>query len=247
MPRKTLATLSLLTATLVLLTALAACASLKLPGAQAGAQQTPGMNFANQPIESKLAMGTLKLEGTANAITTQQAKDLLPLWKAVKSMSASTTTSQQEMDALYKQIQDTMTAGQVQAIKDMQLKPEDYQALMKQYTIQPPQGGPQGGDFGSLSESERATRVAQFRSQNGGGNGNGNGNRRGNNNGGGFPGGGMPPDGGGFPGGQAGGQNGGQAGQSTPRAPQGSRGFRGGGMNNMFVDPLIKLLQEKAK
>ncbi len=131
------------------LAALAACSSLNLPGttsatgqnqaqAASGSTNAPA-NTANQPVESKLAVGTLKLEGTGNAVTAEQARTLLPLWKAVKSMSTSSTASPSEMTALYQQIQDAMTAQQVQAIKDMTLDQAATQDLMKQYNVQMPQ------------------------------------------------------------------------------------------------------------
>lgn len=198
-------------------------------------QLTPGGNFdfSKQPIESKLAIGTLALEGTSNAVTAEQAKTLLPLWKAVKSLSTSSTISTDEMNALYQQIQEAMTPDQITAINNLSLKQSDLQALQQKYNVQMPQPGavPQG------------TPVARSGSSSGS-----------NTTGGGFPGGdpggmGMPPDGGaGGPGGMMPGQD-----QSSGRAqvtPSGTRpagqGPRGGGMNTMFIDPLIKVLQERA-
>jgi hypothetical protein len=199
-------------------------------------------DMANQPIEQKLAIGALKLEGSANAVTSEQAAALLPLWKAVKSMSASTTTSAEEMSALYEQIQGAMTAEQVQAIKDLTLTMEDTQSLMKEYGIELPQGG--GPE--SLSKEERATRIAQFQAEGGG---QANGGQAGGGN---FPGGGMPggagiPEGGAMPGITT--QRDGQRPdfQGTPSAGGGRPGGGfGGGFNTMFIDPLIKLLEERA-
>ncbi len=229
--------------TLPLILILAACASLKLPGTSASSstsgqqsQNQPGQpfNMANMPVEQKLAMGTLKLEGTDKAITADQAKTLLPLWKAVKTLNNSSNTSAQEIDALYKQIEESMTADQVQSIKDMQLTPQDTQALMTKYNIQAPQ--PQG-NFPTLSPQMQSTMQARRSSGNGGAQAGGPG---------GFPPdvdmGGMPPDAGGFPGGASRTNAQGTPGaQGTPRA---NRGFRVG-MNTMFIDPLIKILQER--
>ncbi len=238
--------------TLPLILILSACASLKLPGISASSspsgqqgqnqpgQNQPGqpLNMANMPVEQKLAMGTLKLEGSDKAVTAEQAKTLLPLWKAVKTLNSSSNTSSQETDALYKQIEESMTADQVQAIKDMQLTPQDTQALMTKYNIQASQ--PQG-NFPTLSPQMQSTMQARRSSRNGG-----NGGAQGGGPGGFPPGGdmgGIPPDAGGFPGGgpQMNAQ-GTPAAQGTPRA---NRGFRGG-MNTMFIDPLIKVLQERA-
>jgi hypothetical protein len=231
----------------------AACASLKLPGTSSNAlqnAQTPGaFDPRKMPVEMKLAVGTLKLEKTDQAVTPAQAKELLPLWKAVKSLSSSDTTTQEEVDGLYSQIKDTMTPEQVQAIEKMELTQDDFNALMKDLGIQFPQGGPGGPGEGmqNLSESERATRVAQFRTQNqngsqGGQQGGGSGFEPG---GGGFPPGGDPGGFGGPPG------EGGTTGQgnSTTRQTPGAgqrTGRRGLGMNTLFVDPLIKMLETRA-
>lgn len=234
---------------LPLILILAACSSLKLPGAsqssgassnnsttsQQGQNQSgQEFNMANQPIEQKLALGTLKLEGTGKAITAEQAKALLPLWKAVKTMSSSSNTSQDEMNALYKQIEEAMTADQVQAIKDLNISQDDLQALMKQYGIQAPQMGQRNASGTPVARSQSGT------SGTGGAQAGGQG---------GFPGGdaGGPPPDGGFPGG---GQSSNTAGnsqgsaQGTPRARPAGGGFRGG-VNFIFVDPLIKMLEQR--
>lgn len=49
---------------------------------------------------TKLALGTLKLEGTSQAVTAAQAAELLTLWEGYKSLSNSNTSSQVELDAL---------------------------------------------------------------------------------------------------------------------------------------------------
>ena len=213
---------------LPVLIALAACTGTKTAGTDTtnNPSQANTANFAAQPVEDKLALGTLSLEGTEKAVTAEQAKALLPLWKAIKSLSASDTASADEIRAVYTQIQETMTAGQVQAIKDLNLSPTDMQALMAKYGVQ--MQAPQGG-----TPVQNATRAARTQSQGGalaGG-------RPGGGMAGGPQGGGMPPDGGaGMPGGM----------QGTPRAGQGGgRGFRGG-MNNRLVDPIITLLTERA-
>jgi hypothetical protein len=70
---------------------------------------------------ARLAVGTLKLEGTSNAVTTSEAGDLLTLWEAYRSLSNSDTTSQIELDALVKQIEGTMTSEQTKSIDAMNL------------------------------------------------------------------------------------------------------------------------------
>jgi hypothetical protein len=213
----------------------AACASLKLPGSTTSSS-TNG-NMPAQTLEDKLAVGTLKLEGTSNAITADQAKTLLPLWKAAKSLSSSSTASTDEITALYKQIEEAMTADQVKAIQDLSLTPNDTQALMQQYGIQ---GGPGGSPQGTPDATRAASRSSGSQSggaQAGGAQGGGPGGGAGGPPAGGDFGGGAPPDGAGFPGGA-------QT-TGTPAAGQASRQMRGG-MNFMFFDTVIKLLQTKA-
>ncbi|RPJ51711.1 MAG: hypothetical protein EHM21_02055 [Chloroflexi bacterium] len=233
---------------LPLIILLTACASLQLPEASQGSENSSSSNaaaqqdqnqqgrrfdIANQPVEQKLALGTLKLEGTDRAVTAEQAKGLLPLWKAVKSMSSNSNTSLDEMNALYKQIQETMTSDQLQAIKDLNLSQEEMQALMQQYGIQAPRMG-----LGNQS----GTPVARRQLDSGGGN---------SEMGGGGPGGEFPPGGNmGGPGGpppegddfSGGGR---QIVQGTPQAGRQNPGFRGG-INFMFVDSLIKILEQRA-
>jgi hypothetical protein len=225
---------------LLMVLSLAACSSLQLPGSQAEAEPDQADGAAaqpGQPLEDRLALGTLALEGTDQAVTPEQAAALLPLWKAVRSLSASDTASADEIAALYDQIAESMTPEQVQAIQNMEVSPEDMQALMQKYGVefQAPEGASNPGD---LSEEERATRIARFQAQGGG---------RGE-----FAPGGAPPEGGSGPGGFPGGalpEGGGGVfrpdAQGTPGAPMGGRPFRGG-MNLRLVEPLIELLEDRA-
>jgi hypothetical protein len=70
---------------------------------------------------TRLALGTLKLEGTNLVVTKEEASELLTLWQAYQSLSNSDTTSQVELDALVEQIQGVMTSDQLQAIEAMKL------------------------------------------------------------------------------------------------------------------------------
>ena len=86
---------------------LSACSSLQLSTVQSASSQTLQNivgNIASQPVKNKLAVGMLELEGTELSITAAQAKDLLPLWNAVKSLNGEKTTAVEEMAALYVQI-----------------------------------------------------------------------------------------------------------------------------------------------
>lgn len=226
---------------------LAACSSVQLPGSQSTTAQDQLDDLAaqpDQPLENRLAFGTLALEGTDQAVTPEQAQALLPLWKAVKSLSASDTASAEEIAALYEQIVEALTAEQIQAIQGLSLSPEDTRALLEKVGVEmqmPGGGGPNPED---LSQDERATRIAQFQAQGGGGQFQPGGGRQG---GGGMPGGGGP---GGFPPGGALPEGGGGMGrpemQGTPDPAMGGRGGFRGGFNLLLVDPLIELLQERA-
>ncbi|GAP12936.1 hypothetical protein LARV_00676 [Longilinea arvoryzae] len=213
----------------------AATSSSTTPGASSG-------KSATLTLKDKLAVGTLKLEGTDLAVTAEQAKTLLPLWKAVKSLSSSSTASQPEIDAVYQQIQDALTADQLASIEKLDLSGENMQALMTELGIDP---GANGGS--GLTDSAKATRVAELKASGStfpGGGGN-------MPSGGGAPSGGSMPSGGGSM--PSGGGNftppdqaGGTTTQSTPQA--GQTGGRGGGMgmSSMFIEPLIKLLETRA-
>jgi hypothetical protein len=83
---------------------------------------TPTVSSSNGlSTASKLALATLKLEGTINAVTASQAKDLLTLWQGYQSLSNDDTASQLELDALANQIEGNMTSEQIQAIEAMSL------------------------------------------------------------------------------------------------------------------------------
>jgi hypothetical protein len=122
------------------------------------------------PASSQLELGTLKLEGTENAVTPQQAKALLPLWQAIQSGSLKGNT---ETNAVYKQIEGTMTSQQLAAISAMQLTFEDLSAFAQdqgvalgswpraQATGQPTGSGQGGSGFpGNLTDEQRAAMRA---------------------------------------------------------------------------------------
>lgn len=115
------------------------------------------------PLSTELLVGTFKLEGTAQAVTTDQAAELLPLWQVYQSLSASDSAAQEEKDALVEQIQETMTSDQLHAINAMEISPQDIFAVMHDQGIAasrgqsagidgqnnsgvvPPEGGPPDG------------------------------------------------------------------------------------------------------
>jgi hypothetical protein len=81
------------------------------------------------PAQTKLILGTINLEETDNAVTAEQAKELLPMFYVLQDLNDSDTAAQEEMDGLVNQIQEALTAEQVQAIDDMTLSMRDVFAL----------------------------------------------------------------------------------------------------------------------
>jgi hypothetical protein len=100
-----------------------------------GAQAGTSLSKVNM-----LLVGTLKLEDTGQAVTTDEAVKLLPLWQAYRSLSTSQTAAEAEVVALLNQIQSTMTTDQVEAIKAMNLTSSDMMTLMQSMG----RGGSQG-------------------------------------------------------------------------------------------------------
>lgn len=108
-------------------------------GADAGAQSRQtisngllSQDYANAlSVAAQLVVGTLKLEGGAQAVTAEQAADLLPLWKAHRSLSQSSSASPLELEGLVTQIIETMTEEQVAAIAAMRLTRQDLTDVMQ--------------------------------------------------------------------------------------------------------------------
>ncbi len=149
---------------------LAACASAAPSPAAVAPTNPPAQNQQpqgqptggpiNMSLESKLAIGTFKLEGTANAVTAQEAGQLLPLWQQVAQLSTKGDTNTADYTAVYKQIESAMTSSQIQAIQSMSLTAADIRNEMQTLGIQNSFQG--GGGFQNLTPDQRATRVAQF-------------------------------------------------------------------------------------
>jgi hypothetical protein len=224
---------------LILSLGLAACksansqATSSQPANEAGSAQ--GNDQANAPLAEidKLAIGTLKLDGTDQAVTPEQAAELLTLWQAYQAISDSDTTAKAELEAVVNQIQENMTSEQIQAIDAMgitrQTMFEEMQTL--------------GIDFGSRGGANQGTLQADGTQTEGGFPGRaGDGDMPG----GGMPGGGMP--GGGMPGGgmPGGGGSGGFGGQITPDATMQARfANQANRVNPMLLQALIEMLESK--
>jgi hypothetical protein len=169
------------------------------------------------PEQMQLMIGSLMLEETDLAINSDQAEELLPLWKLTKTLTSSGTAAQGEIDAVMTQIQETMTLEQLAYVSEAEMDLAFFQALMAELGIGPgasdgegksPEGAPGGGSGGGIP-------------------GQGQGGGRGGGLGGGIPGGNLSPE------------------QQATR--EASTEERGGsfGFNNIFLDALIAMLEGK--
>ena len=86
-------------------------------------------------VQVQLALGTIILEDGSLAVDAAQAADLLPLWRAVQSMTASGTAADAEITAVLNQIQAGMTTKQIAGIADMKLTQEAMRALVQDGVI----------------------------------------------------------------------------------------------------------------
>jgi hypothetical protein len=83
-------------------------------------------NYTNAvTADLQLALGIMKLEGTANQVDSTTAASILPLWKAMQSLSTADTTAPAELNAIVKQLVAGMSAAQLKAIAAMQLTSAD--------------------------------------------------------------------------------------------------------------------------
>jgi hypothetical protein len=92
----------------------------------AGAQGETSLSKVNM-----LLVGTLKLDGTDQSVSADEAAKLLPLWQAYRSLSNSQTAAEAEVDALLDQIESSMTAEQVKAIEALNLTNTDMMDMMQ--------------------------------------------------------------------------------------------------------------------
>jgi len=149
-----------------------------------------GTSTGALPAPTELIIGSLRLEGSAQAVTQQQAADLLPLWQVYKELSASDTSAPQELEALISQIRDSMTPEQLQAIAEMKLTQQDVFTTLQERGITtgnrpqgtgdnggftPPQGGIPGagpggfpGGDGQSPDPQQIATMQAARSQAGG-------------------------------------------------------------------------------
>ena len=109
-------------------------------------------------LQLQLSTGILKLEGTDLAVDADQATESIPLWQVLNSLEESGSAAPEETDALLLQIQETLTAEQIDAIVAMQLSLEDVGSIMQEYGLSSGMGSgetpPEGFTPGSGRDSD---------------------------------------------------------------------------------------------
>lgn len=213
---------------MILTLLLTACGSARnTTGPALGNQNGPASGALSVPLQ--VAIGTIKLDETNNAVTAKQAADLLPLWQTLQVLESSDTAAQEEKDALLAQIQETMTMDQMQAITTLNLTRQDMFAILQS------QGGLAFGNSQSGNTQNGTNRNSS------------NNNRRNfNSSGGGFAGG--PPDGG-FPGGGPGFQGQGTSRTQSNNSTQNSNRQVAADPNRLptlLIQAVIEYLKKKA-
>jgi hypothetical protein len=210
---------------LVSLASLSACSSLSITNLESSlasvvANQTSGSSDSS--TQNKLGIGILLLEDTDQAVTADQANTLLPLWKAIRSLTNDDTTSAAEISALYNQIQETLTAEQVKEIQQLTWTQEDLAAIQQRYGAQIKSNYPGNSETVKLQSS-------------------------GSSSGSGMPGGGMPGDdmGGGMSGGDMSGMIASGQTQQVSNSSRPASGNNETGLNYQFADAVITLLQQR--
>ncbi len=205
--------------------------------------QNPAAN-ASLSEATKLAVGMLKLEGTDQAVTADQAATLVTLWQAYQALSNSDTTAPVELEAVIQQIQGAMTPEQVKAIEAMQLTRQSMnEALQALGVTFGPGAGAQGTPPAGQSSTGSGASGLRANGQNSGG------GPQGGVPGGGFPAGGGPggDPGGGVPPDMAAGAGTGTGGAAaTPNATAQARmSAQATRVSPMVLNALITLLQGK--
>lgn len=117
-------------------------------------------------LRNQLALGILSLEGTPNAVTSEQSSQLLLLWQAYIALLGSDTSVPEEISAVQDQIAALLNDAQIQAIAAMQLTNTDLTEFYAEQGVimSTPEPGmtPEGGRAGKsdLSQEEREAAKA---------------------------------------------------------------------------------------
>ncbi len=86
---------------------------------------------SNLPDAALLIVGTLKLDGTEQAVTKEQAQDLLFLWQGYKELSTRDSAAPEEKSAILAQVKALMTEDQMSAISVLNLTTRDVMELVQ--------------------------------------------------------------------------------------------------------------------
>ena len=191
---------------------LTACGSTQSSNAVATASTTLS-------LEGQLLVGTIKLESTTLAVTSDQADELLPLWETLQSLASSGTAASQEVDAVVSQIKSTMSTEQISSITAMKLSQQDLAAAIVDT-----------GASSTTSSTVKTTNASSVQSQAGAGG----------------PGGGNPPsDMGGDISAVTGAQSSGQIQTSTTSAVTSQSARSTTQVSPALINALVELLKKK--
>jgi hypothetical protein len=114
---------------------------------------------------NQLAYGTIKLEGTTNAVTSAQAKTLLPLWQVILTSSGASDVITEEITAVQNQIAEAMSPAQLQTIGAMKITNATLSTFYAERGVTLPTPAPNvtkvsGGSSGLSQTDKEATRNA---------------------------------------------------------------------------------------
>jgi hypothetical protein len=115
---------------IVMIILTSACSSLQIATTPANATA----EATQTALTNNIGIGLIKLEGSALQVTAAQANDLLLLWKGVKLLSTSKTASAIELAALYEQIQGSLTAEQIAAIRVVTWSQDEVNQAIQKYS-----------------------------------------------------------------------------------------------------------------
>jgi hypothetical protein len=136
------------------------------PDAASGATELVETYEDALTIKNQLLLGTLRLEDTDQAITSEQTKALLPLWQGYAALTASGTAATEEIESVQNQIVEAMSDEQIAAVADMRLTNEALQSFYVEVgltEVKTPEPGvtPESARMSDLSKEDRqATRTA---------------------------------------------------------------------------------------
>ncbi len=200
--------------------------------AQSSGSTAVSGNAERQMTEAtKLALGTFKLDKTDYPIDATQAAQLLFLWKGMRDLSQGQSVANEEIQGLIKQIRETLTPEQRQAIEAMNLSYQDIAATSQEFGLDLGGNGRQSGEF-----SPEAQATFQSARQSGGGFG------------GGIPGaggGGMRSPGAGIPGVSGAPQSGATNNTGSSQTRGSGSAFQKMGISPAMIQAVIRFLQTR--